>query len=123
MQEALKLGDRICVMKDGEIVQIGTPREIIDNPVNDFVREFVGAKEYGTFHIQAILRPIADEVHQRNRENIISSKDSLHTILQKLTQYECLSVEENGTIIGIVTRATMLRYLAHGSLERGNLNG
>ncbi|MFJ7916981.1 MULTISPECIES: ABC transporter ATP-binding protein [unclassified Lysinibacillus] len=123
MQEALKLGDRICVMKDGEIVQIGTPREIIDNPVNDFVREFVGVKEYGTFHIQAVLGPIADEVHQRNRANAISSKDSLHTILQKLAQYECLSVEENGTIIGVVTRATMLRYLAHDFLERGNLNG
>lgn len=123
MQEALKLGDRICVMKDGEIVQIGTPREIIDKPVNDFVREFVGVKEYGTFHIQAVLRPIADEVQQRNRENTISSKDSLHTILQKLAQYECLSVEENGTIIGVVTRATMLRYLAQDSLERGNLNG
>ncbi|MDD1504339.1 ABC transporter ATP-binding protein [Lysinibacillus sp. CNPSo 3705] len=123
MQEALKLGDRICVMKDGEIIQIGTPREIIDKPVNDFVREFVGVKEYGTFHIQAVLRPIADEVHQSNRENTISSKDSLHTILQKLAQYECLSVEENGTIIGVVTRATMLRYLAHDSLERGNLNG
>ncbi|TQR37186.1 ABC transporter ATP-binding protein [Lysinibacillus sphaericus] len=120
MQEALKLGDRICVMKDGEIVQIGTPREIIDNPVNDFVREFVGVKEYGTFHIQAVLGPIVDEVHQRNRANAISSKDSLHTILQKLAQYECLSVEENGTIIGVVTRATMLRYLAHDSLERGN---
>ncbi|UPW84857.1 ABC transporter ATP-binding protein [Lysinibacillus sp. Ag94] len=123
MQEALKLGDRICVMKDGEIIQIGTPREIIDKPVNDFVREFVGVKEYGTFHIQAVLRPIADKVQQRNRENTISSKNSLHTILQKLAQYECLSVEENGTIIGVVTRATMLRYLAHDSLERGNLNG
>ncbi|MFT9816048.1 ABC transporter ATP-binding protein [Lysinibacillus sp. NPDC056185] len=123
MQEALKLGDRICVMKDGEIVQIGTPHEIIQNPVNDFVREFVGIKEYGTFHIQTVIEPIADEVHQKNRENTISSNDSLHTILQKLAQYECLGVEENGEIIGIVTRATMLRYLAQDSLERGNLNG
>ncbi|KMY32777.1 glycine/betaine ABC transporter ATP-binding protein [Lysinibacillus xylanilyticus] len=125
MQEALKLGDRICVMKDGEIVQIGTPHEIIQNPVNDFVREFVGIKEYGinTFHIQAVIEPIADEVYQRNRENIISSKDSLNTILQKLAHDECIGVEENGKIIGIVTRASMLQYLAHDSLERGNLNG
>ncbi|WP_427110115.1 ABC transporter ATP-binding protein [Lysinibacillus xylanilyticus] len=125
MQEALKLGDRICVMKNGEIVQIGTPHEIIQNPVNDFVREFVGIKEYGinTFHIQAVIEPIADEVYQRNRENIISSKDSLNTILQKLAHDECIGVEENGEIIGIVTRASILQYLAHDSLERGNLNG
>lgn len=54
MQEALKLADRICVMKDGEIVQIGTPQEIIQNPVNDFVREFIGVNEHSlkTFQIQ-----------------------------------------------------------------------
>ncbi len=38
--EALKLADRIAIMKDGEIVQIGTPAEIVLNPVNDYVAEF-----------------------------------------------------------------------------------
>lgn len=112
MQEALKLGDRICVMKDGGIVQIGTPHEIVQNPVNDFVREFVGIREHGTFHIQAVIEPIDDEVHQRYRENTISSEDSLHTILQKLAHDECLVVEDDGDIIGVVTRASILQYLA-----------
>lgn len=40
MDEALKLADRICVMKDGKIVQIAEPSEIMDNPENDFVSEF-----------------------------------------------------------------------------------
>ncbi|MGE7688552.1 ABC transporter ATP-binding protein [Lysinibacillus sp. NPDC097214] len=125
MQEALKLGDRICVMKDGEIVQIGTPHEIIENPVNDFVREFIGVKEYGmnTFHIQAVIEPIADENNQRDSENTISSKDSLQIILQKLAHYECLGVEDKGEIVGVVTRASMLQYLAQDSLERGTING
>ena len=38
--EALKLADRIAIMKDGEIVQIGTPEEIVLRPVNDYVAEF-----------------------------------------------------------------------------------
>lgn len=38
--EALKLADRIAIMKDGEIVQIGTPTEIVLHPVNDYVAEF-----------------------------------------------------------------------------------
>lgn len=38
--EAVKLGDRIAIMKDGQIVQIGTPSEIVLHPVNDYVREF-----------------------------------------------------------------------------------
>ncbi|MCK4783012.1 MAG: glycine betaine/L-proline ABC transporter ATP-binding protein [Desulfobacteraceae bacterium] len=39
--EALKLGDRIAIMKDGEIVQVGTPEEIIGQPTDDYVSEFV----------------------------------------------------------------------------------
>ncbi|APC42199.1 ABC transporter ATP-binding protein [Clostridium estertheticum] len=42
MDEALKLGDRICIMDGGYVVQFDTPSEILKNPVNDFVRDFVG---------------------------------------------------------------------------------
>lgn len=41
LNEALRIGDRIALMKDGEIMQIGTGEEILTNPSNDFVREFV----------------------------------------------------------------------------------
>ena len=41
LDEALKLGDRIALMKDGVIVQIGTPAEIVNNPVDDYVNRFV----------------------------------------------------------------------------------
>ncbi|MBU3155524.1 ABC transporter ATP-binding protein [Clostridium estertheticum] len=42
MDEALKLGDRICIMDGGYVVQFDTPSEILKNPINDFVRDFVG---------------------------------------------------------------------------------
>jgi glycine betaine/proline transport system ATP-binding protein len=41
LDEALKLGDRIALMKDGEIVQLGTPEEILTRPANEYVRRFV----------------------------------------------------------------------------------
>ena len=44
IQEAIKLGDRICIMKNGEIVQIDKPEEIIKKPINDFVKEFINTK-------------------------------------------------------------------------------
>ncbi|MFZ1028896.1 MAG: glycine betaine/L-proline ABC transporter ATP-binding protein [Limnoraphis robusta] len=40
-QEALKLGDRIAVMKEGVIVQIGTPEELLNQPANDYIRDFI----------------------------------------------------------------------------------
>lgn len=42
MDEAIKIGDRICIMDEGKILQLDSPEEILKNPVNDFVREFVG---------------------------------------------------------------------------------
>ena len=41
LSEALKLGSRIAIMKDGEIVQLGTPEEIVSTPADDYVTEFV----------------------------------------------------------------------------------
>ncbi|ARB40439.1 glycine/betaine ABC transporter ATP-binding protein [Mammaliicoccus sciuri] len=42
MDEAIKLADRICIMSQGEIIQFDTPNNILKNPANDFVREFIG---------------------------------------------------------------------------------
>ena len=42
MDEALKLGDKICILEDGCVIQYDTPEELLKNPINDFVRDFVG---------------------------------------------------------------------------------
>src|SRR5699024_1648295 len=42
IQEALKLGDRICLLKEGHVEQIGTPEEFLSAPQNDFVKDFIG---------------------------------------------------------------------------------
>ena len=44
MDEAVKISDKICIMDKGEIIQYDTPENILKNPVNDFVSEFVGKK-------------------------------------------------------------------------------
>jgi len=41
LHEALKLGDRIAIMRDGEIIQLGTPEDVVTSPADDYVREFV----------------------------------------------------------------------------------
>src|SRR5699024_8417583 len=41
LNEAMRLGDRIAIMRDGEIVQIGTAEEILNDPANDYVSQFV----------------------------------------------------------------------------------
>lgn len=45
LDEALRLGNRVAIMEAGKIVQIGTPHEITSNPINDYVKRFVGSIE------------------------------------------------------------------------------
>ena len=58
LAEALKLGDRIAIMKDGHFVQVGTPEEVVANPADDYVADFT--KEVPRAHVltaRAIMRP------------------------------------------------------------------
>ena len=52
--EAMTLGDRIVIMKDGFIQQVGTPTEVFEMPVNLFVAGFIGAPQMNTFHAQLV---------------------------------------------------------------------
>ena len=52
--EAMTLGDRIVIMKDGFIQQVGTPTEVFDMPVNLFVSEFIGAPKMNTFKTELV---------------------------------------------------------------------
>ena len=116
MQEALKLGDRICVMKDGEIVQLGTPQEIIEHPANDFVREFMGLTK--DFDIQHVIRPASTK--EGDLQSSVSSHDSLQIILSKLAQYDRLSVVDEGKVAGMITRESVIQFLADDSVARGD---
>ncbi|MGE7808976.1 ABC transporter ATP-binding protein [Lysinibacillus capsici] len=121
MQEALKLGDRLCIMKDGEIVQIGTPQQLLQNPVNDFVQQFIGGKQSDQlFTIHDVLQPITVT---NDFGHTIPVDAPFPTILEKLAEHDLLGVEENGKLIGMVTRASTLRYLAADSKKRGHVHG
>ncbi|WP_369380110.1 ABC transporter ATP-binding protein [Lysinibacillus fusiformis] len=117
MQEALKLGDRLCVMKDGEIVQIGSPQEIVENPVNEFVQQFIGVNTvHNRFDIRTVMQPI---VSVSELGDTITINEPITTILEKLTEHNVLGVEEHGEMIGMVTRTTILQYVAKEFKERG----
>ncbi|MFA9422680.1 MAG: glycine betaine/L-proline ABC transporter ATP-binding protein [Sedimentibacter sp.] len=98
LDEALKLGDRIALMKDGVIVQIGTPEEIMTNPADEYVRKFVQdvdrSKVFLAQHV--MIRP----------ETIYVEKDGPRTALQRMKDAEISSIyaiNKNKELVGIVT--------------------
>ena len=52
--EAMTLGDRIVIMKDGFIQQVGTPQEVFEKPVNLFVAGFIGSPQMNIFNADLI---------------------------------------------------------------------
>ncbi|MBS4210433.1 betaine/proline/choline family ABC transporter ATP-binding protein [Bacillus sp. FJAT-50079] len=101
MDEALKLADRIVILRDGELVQCDTPDEILRNPANDFVEEFIGKDRL----VQA--RPNIQTVEQVMNPNAISiTKDrSLSEAIQLMKQTRVdtlLVVDEDHVLEGFI---------------------
>jgi osmoprotectant transport system ATP-binding protein len=112
MNEALKLGDRICLMRNGEIVQTGTPEELIHQPASDFVREFVGIEQadMSAVDIREGIKPATEE--ELKNLPVIASHVSINEILGLLSEHEQLAVKEMDEIIGIIDRQRMFLILS-----------
>lgn len=89
VNEAFRLGDRIAVMKDGHVVQIGTPEEIIEEPANDYIEDFTQdidrSKVFQAMHIMTetpVFARLSDTLNgavNKMRKNSISSLFVLDT--------------------------------------------
>jgi len=99
MDEALKIADQIILMKDGHIVQKGTPQEILENPANDFVKEFIGEKRLGRRELPALAELI--------RTPFISTLDDSSTehAIEQMLKHQVATIpvmEKNGKYVGTV---------------------
>ncbi|WP_144471683.1 ABC transporter ATP-binding protein [Bacillus pumilus] len=121
MQEAMRLGDRVCIMKEGKVVQIGRPEELVQHPVNAFVREFVSgaARHVGqqAFELEAMARPMPHE--SLLGYEAITTHATLNEVLSELAKHEELAVEKDGERIGLVNRQAVIQFLADSPKERG----
>lgn len=98
LDEALKIGDRIAIMKDGEIVQTGTPEDILKDPADDYVKEF-------TQNVNRAKVMTASSV-MKKKEYLIVPKEGLRTAIKKMqdSSISSLFVTDKDTILkGIIT--------------------
>lgn len=122
MQEAFKLGDRICLMKDGQIVQLDTPENMFHAPANDFVKQFIGTarpaiQETFTAGQALVKQPVPITANQPGIRTI-SAELPLEAAIEQLMQEEQIQVEQEGQIIGIITRQSALAYVSAMLKER-----
>ncbi|WP_170444865.1 betaine/proline/choline family ABC transporter ATP-binding protein [Ruegeria arenilitoris] len=103
IQEALKLADRIAIMRDGKIVQIGTPTDIVLRPVDDYVREFSKDVAKGQ-HAKVASVMQAGEAERGPDDPGLTTKMTLDAALARcMALYEPVPVhDETGAIVGTV---------------------
>lgn len=119
MQEALSLGDRICVMKEGKVVQLDTPEGIIHNPKNEFVEEFIGNRGRPWYEGKSIEDVLPLDESMRIEGEALSLHSSLQEALVRLRADEVVSVEENGRYVGALTSRHIVNYIVEQMKERG----
>jgi glycine betaine/proline transport system ATP-binding protein len=115
LAEALKLGDRIAIMKDGRFVQVGAPEEVVAHPADDYVADFT--KDVPRAHVltaRAIMRP-ANGQAPADGPTVPPG-----TIVQDLISIvaetdRTIRVVDDGAVVGVVDRAAVMAALVEES--------
>ncbi len=113
LDEAIKLGDRIAIMKDGEIVQVGTPEEILTDPANAYVTRFTESVDRGRI-VTASSIMLKQPIVVRLR------KDGPETILRKMREkhlYALPVIGNEDQFIGEIQYKDVLRLRKEGSKD------
>ena len=101
MDEAIKIADRICILKDGDILQFDTPENILKNPANEFVEDFIGKRR--VWNNPELL--LAEDIMIPNPVKITAKRTVLQAIeIMKSNKVDSLMVtDKNNILIGLVT--------------------
>ncbi|MCB2360376.1 ABC transporter ATP-binding protein [Clostridium estertheticum] len=126
MQEALALGDRICVMKDGKIVQCDTPKNILKYPKNNFVKNFFeSGNVYKTsifneaYQVKDILDAGFCDLYKTDDGTLsINDTESIENLLKRLVNDKSVPVNHLDKSIGTITNENMVKFISR-RLEKG----
>ena len=112
LDEAIKLGDRIAIMKDGEVVQVGTPEEILTDPANDYVTRFTESVDRGRVVTASsmLTQPIVVRIR----------KDGPEAIIRKMREKRLYALPVIGTdeqFLGEIRLKDVLRLRKEGARD------
>ena len=115
LDEAVRIGDRIAIMRDGKMVQIGTAEDIVMHPADDYVADFVaGISRLKVVHAHAVMQPIAEYIAANgpmpvDAPRVNDGETLINLINFAIDDYNAILVEDGGTDVGVITRADLLR--------------
>ncbi|MFW5898970.1 MAG: betaine/proline/choline family ABC transporter ATP-binding protein [Jiangellaceae bacterium] len=123
LDEALKLGDRIAMLKDARVQQVGTPQQIVTEPANDYVRAFVeGVNRTEVLTARALMRPLGDGAPDTPLR--VAARTQLKEILARVADgprgVPVCVLGDDDVPIGVIDRRTLFAVLAGRALEEAH---
>ena len=121
LDEAVRVGHRIAIMRDGKVIQIGTPEQIVVSPADDYVADFVkGISRLKVVQAKSIMQTIQE---YQSKNSVLS--DDLETVYEhdllsklievsKSKQKPLLVKDENKKPVGIITQSDLLKAVVEG---------
>ena len=121
LDEAVRVGDRIAIMRDGRVIQTGTAEDIITNPVDDYVAEFVaGISRLKVVRARAIMQSVA--AYEKTNGQlptmgaIVSEDENLTNIIRLSMQKEGpVRVVKGQKTIGVISNKRLLQTVVEGT--------
>ena len=113
LDEALKLGDTIAILNDGGVVQTGDPQDIIMNPANDYIENFVqDINRARVIRARSVMEPVA-AANGASLQAEVAANDTLETVLTAMQGNPdgCVSVTQDGLTVGTITARRILEVL------------
>ncbi|MEO0429506.1 MAG: betaine/proline/choline family ABC transporter ATP-binding protein [Pseudomonadota bacterium] len=117
LDEAIRIGNRIAIMKDGRIVQVGTPEEIILNPADDYVADFVaGISKLNMIFAHSVMKPVEEfeATHGSLPHDAPEAKPDMDLsalIDLAVDGRGVIAVTEHGKTVGVINRAGLIRAI------------
>ena len=118
LDEAVRLGHRIAIMRDGRVVQIGTAEDIVMNPADDYVADFVaGISRLKVVRANAVMQQLekTDKAPLKGAVRIDEDATLSAIIQMAIDNDKPLIVTAEGRDVGIITRADVLRTVIEGA--------
>ena len=111
LQEALKLGDRILIMRDGAVIQVGTPAEVVAHPADDYVRDFVS--EVPRSHVLTLRYVMREPRPDDSSQGPVMAPDTIvrQAARAALASQHVVRVVENDKLVGVVDDDAILRIV------------
>jgi glycine betaine/proline transport system ATP-binding protein len=121
LDEAVRVGHRIAIMRDGKVIQVGTPEEIVVSPADDYVADFVkGISRLKVVQAKSIMQSVENFENKNGKVSndleVVNESDLLSKLIETSASRDKSIIVNNdqNKIVGVISQSDLLKAVIEG---------